>query len=63
MADVVFVFDKDGYVGNSVTLEIGYAAALGKPIYSLGPDATEKCRDCLYRANIKTAKELAELLQ
>lgn len=35
MADVVFVFNKDGYAGNSTTLEIGYSVALGKPIYAL----------------------------
>jgi nucleoside 2-deoxyribosyltransferase len=63
MADVVFVFNKDGYAGNSTTLEIGYAIALGKPIYSLEPDAAEDCRDCLYCTNVKTAKELAALLQ
>jgi len=32
MADVVFVYNKDGYSGNSTTLELGYAVALGKPI-------------------------------
>jgi len=63
MADVVFIFNKDGYIGNSTTLEIGYATALGKPIYSLEPDAAEGCRDCLFRDNIKTAKELVEFLK
>ena len=36
-ADLVFVFNKDGYVGNSVALEIGYAYARRKPVYVLAP--------------------------
>ncbi|MDD5750579.1 MAG: hypothetical protein PHU56_02940 [Candidatus Pacebacteria bacterium] len=38
LADVVFVFNRDGYIGNSVNQEIGYAAAKAKPIYSLETD-------------------------
>ncbi|MCK6462628.1 MAG: nucleoside 2-deoxyribosyltransferase [Candidatus Pacebacteria bacterium] len=38
MTDVVFVYNKDGYSGNSTTLEIGYAVAAGKPIYALSGD-------------------------
>lgn len=29
MADIVYIFNKNGYSGNSTTLEIGYAVALG----------------------------------
>jgi nucleoside 2-deoxyribosyltransferase len=36
-ADLVFVFDPGGYVGNSVAMEIGYAYARRKPIYLLAP--------------------------
>jgi len=35
MADVVYVYNKDGYSGISTTMELGYAMALGKPIYAL----------------------------
>ena len=35
MADVVYLYNKNGYSGNSTTLEIGFAVALGKPIYAL----------------------------
>jgi len=35
MADVVFVYNKGGYVGNSVTMEIAYGVALDKPVYAL----------------------------
>ena len=47
MADVVFVFNQDGYAGNSTTLEIGYAVALGKPIYAFSKDP-ELCRRVLF---------------
>src|SRR6266513_4314842 len=36
-AEVCFVFNKDDYTGISVTLEMAYASALGKPIFALGP--------------------------
>ncbi len=36
-ADWIFVFNKDGYVGNSVVMEIGYAYARRKPVYVLAP--------------------------
>jgi hypothetical protein len=31
-AEGIFVFNKDGYLGNSVVMEIGYAYARHKPI-------------------------------
>jgi len=34
-ADVVFIFNKNGYIGNSVKKEIEYAEKLGKPIIYL----------------------------
>jgi hypothetical protein len=36
-AECIFVFNKDGYLGNSVVMEIGYAYARQKPIYVLTP--------------------------
>ncbi|HRN96197.1 MAG TPA: nucleoside 2-deoxyribosyltransferase [Candidatus Levybacteria bacterium] len=62
MADVVFIFNKDGYVGNSTTLEIGYAMALGKPIYALSEDE-ELCRNVLFRKIITDTKELVGYLK
>lgn len=62
MADIVFIFNKDGYAGNSTTLEIGAALALNKPIYALEEDS-ELCRMVLFRALIKTPKELLNLLK
>ena len=62
MADVVFVYNKDGYAGPSTTLEIGFAVALGKPIYALAPDG-ELCRHALIREVITTPEELFRRLQ
>jgi hypothetical protein len=36
-AEGIFVFNKDGYLGNSVVMEIGYAYARHKPLYVLAP--------------------------
>lgn len=63
MADIVFVFNKDGYAGNSTTLEIGYAVALGKPIYALSDDNKELCRHVLFREIISSPTELAKKLK
>ncbi|MEI8143751.1 MAG: hypothetical protein WCG48_04025 [Candidatus Berkelbacteria bacterium] len=63
MADVVFVYNKDGYSGVSTTLEIGCAMALGKVIYSLCEDTEEGCRNILFRENILTPAELVNKLK
>ncbi|OGM08497.1 hypothetical protein A2Z67_02085 [Candidatus Woesebacteria bacterium RBG_13_36_22] len=63
MADVVFVYNKDGYSGVSTTLEIGCAVALGKPIYALSDKDEELCRKVLFRGIIKTPKELIGKLE
>jgi nucleoside 2-deoxyribosyltransferase len=34
-ADVVYVVNPGGYVGKSVSLDVGYAYAKGKPVYAL----------------------------
>jgi len=36
-AEYIFIFNKDGYLGNSVVMEIGYAYARHKPVYVLAP--------------------------
>jgi nucleoside 2-deoxyribosyltransferase len=63
MADVVFVYNKDGYSGNSTTLEIGYAIATGKPVYALEKDDAELCRHVLFREIISSPEELIKRLQ
>ena len=62
MADVVYIFNKDGYMGNSSTLELGYSVALGKPIYALHSDE-EMCRNVLFRDIVKTPRELLKYLK
>lgn len=63
IADAVYVYNKDGYVGNSTTLEIGFAVALGKPIYVFSEDDLEWCRRVLFRAVVTTPEELIKRLQ
>ncbi|MFA5954548.1 MAG: hypothetical protein WC817_03380 [Patescibacteria group bacterium] len=62
-ADVCFVYNKDNYVGVSVTLEIGYASALGKPIFALSDKTGDPCRDSLIDKVVATPALLAELLK
>lgn len=49
-AEVCFIYNKGGYIGNSATLEIGYAAACAIPIYALEEDTSEPCRNVLFEA-------------
>jgi len=62
-ADVVYFYNKGGYLGNSSTLEIGFAEALGKPIYALEEDKDEPCRNVLFDEVIKTPKDLIKKLK
>lgn len=61
MADAVFIYNKDGYAGNSTTLEIGYAVAMSKPIYALAGD-DELCRHVLFREIISSPEEFVKRL-
>ncbi len=63
MADVVFLYNKGGYSGVSTTMELGYAVALGKPVYALSDKDEELCRKVLVREFIKTPKELIKRLK
>lgn len=62
-ADVVYFYNKDGYLGNSSTLELGFAEALGKSIYALSEDREEACRNVLFDETIKTPEELIKRLK
>jgi hypothetical protein len=62
-ADVVFIYNKGGYMGVSGTLELGSAEALNKPIYALSGGDIEPVREVLFDAIIKTPKELVKLLK
>jgi len=61
-AEVCFVYNKDEYVGVSVTLEMAYAAALGKPVFALVSKTGDPCRDALVDKVVATPKKLASLL-
>lgn len=63
MADAVFVYNKDGYAGVSTSMEIGYAAALNKPIYALSDKDPEICRLSLFQGIIKKPQELLNKLK
>jgi hypothetical protein len=61
-ADVCYVFNKGDYAGISVSLEMGYSCALGKPIFALSPKTGDPCRDSLIDKVVKTPRALAALL-
>ncbi|KKU41333.1 MAG: hypothetical protein UX57_C0004G0037 [Candidatus Uhrbacteria bacterium GW2011_GWE2_46_68] len=61
-ADVCFVYNQDDYAGVSVSLEMGYACALGKPIYALNEKTGDPCRDSLIDKVVSTPAKLAKLL-
>jgi len=62
-ADVVFFYNKDGYIGNSGMLEMGAAAALGKPIFALEDENEEACRKVLIDEVITSVKNLMKYLK
>jgi nucleoside 2-deoxyribosyltransferase len=57
-ADLIFIFNKGGYAGNSVMMEIGYAYAQRKPIYVCAP-----IHDPFLRPLVNAIVSLEELLQ
>ena len=57
-AEVIFAFNKDGYLGNSVVMEIGYAYARRKPIYVLAP-----LHDPFLMPLVRAVVSIEELLQ
>lgn len=62
-ADVCYIYNKKDYVGVSVTLEMGYASALGKPIYALTSNTKDPCRDALIDKVAQTPAALFKLLK
>ena len=57
-ADVIYIYNKDGYAGVSTTMEIGYAVALDKPVYAQSEKDEEMCRQVLFSGIVKTPEEL-----
>ena len=60
-SDICLIFNKDGYIRNSVTLELGFATALGLPIYALEEDE-EQCRNVLFNFIVKDIDEFLKLI-
>lgn len=63
LADVVYIYNQDGYIGNSVNIELGYALALNKPVYAYDENDPEIYRKVLFSKVIKTPEELIKYLK
>ncbi len=61
-AEVCYVYNKDDYVGASVTMEMAYAAALAKPVFALSATTGDPCRDTLIDKVIGSPAELIKFL-
>jgi nucleoside 2-deoxyribosyltransferase len=60
-ADVVYVVNPGGYVGRSVSVDIGYAYARGKPVYAMHAIDDPPVMNIL--SGVLSQKELVELLK
>lgn len=62
-ADALYLYNPDGYIGASAALELGYALALGKPIFSKEPgeDFTLKLFSGIVANPGEIAKKLREI--
>lgn len=60
-SDAILVFNKDGYIGMSVTMEMAYAFALGKKIFAIEPDR-EAPRNVLVDQVLSTPEEVARVV-
>ncbi|OGC51391.1 hypothetical protein A2982_03615 [candidate division WWE3 bacterium RIFCSPLOWO2_01_FULL_39_13] len=62
-AEIVFIYNKGGYIGNSTTMELGAATVLGKPIFALEEDNEEPCRNVLIDEIVKSPTQLINKLK
>jgi len=60
-ADVVYVVNPNGYVGNSVSADMGYAYAKNKPIYASNPLSDPPLTDLT--RGVLSSEELVKLLK
>lgn len=63
LADIIYIFNKDAYIGVSTNIEVGYAYSLNKPIYVYEENDLEPCRKVLFSKVIKTPEELINYLK
>lgn len=61
-AELCYVYNPGGYVGVSVTMEMAYASALGKPIIALSAKTGDPNRDALIDKVVTTSEDLFSLL-
>lgn len=61
-ADVCFIYNENGYLGTSGTLELGFAVACGIPIYALSEDKDEPCRNVLFDFIVKDIDEFIKIV-
>lgn len=59
-ADALYIYNLDGYIGTLVTLELGWAIALGKPIYT--KEQSEDFTLKLFLGKIATPNEIQKEL-
>lgn len=60
-ADVVFIVNPEGYIGKSVSVDIGYAYARNKPIYVMHPVDDPPVMDLIN--GVLSPKSLIDLLK
>ena len=60
-ADVVYIVNPGGYIGKSVSVDIGYAYAKNKPIYALHPADDPPVTDLI--DNILSPEALIDFLK
>lgn len=59
-ADAIFIFNKNGYIGSSTTMEIAFAYAMKKPIYAF-TKAIDIEKDTLFDGYAETPELLIRL--
>ncbi len=62
LADIVYIYNQNDYIGTSTTLELGFAVALGKPIYSYSLNDPDRARRVLLKQSATTPDELISKL-
>ncbi len=60
-ADVVYIVNPEGYIGKSVSVDIGYAYARNKPIYVMHPVDDPPVMDLIN--GVLSPKSLIDLLK
>ena len=62
-ADIVLIYNKDGYMGVSSTLELGFAVSQSKIIYAISEDIEEPCRNVLFDKILSYPEDILKVLK